>query len=52
MDFNKFEAMDEEEAAFACLTINELLAAGYIDAATMDELTAPWGEESEAVQAA
>lgn len=35
----------EEEEAFSTLSTNELVAAGYIDAATMDELFAPWGNE-------
>lgn len=35
----------EEEEAFATLSTNELVAAGYIDAATMDELFAPWESE-------
>jgi hypothetical protein len=39
-------AMDEEEA-FRTLSTNELVAGGYIDAATMDELMAPWGEVEE-----
>ncbi len=38
--------MDESEA-FAVLSTNELVAGGYIDAATMGELFAPWGEEAE-----
>jgi DNA-directed RNA polymerase subunit RPC12/RpoP len=39
-------AMDEEEA-FRTLSINELVSAGYISAATMNELFAPWSEVEE-----
>jgi hypothetical protein len=34
----------EEEEAFLTLSTNELVSGGYIDAATMNELFAPWGE--------
>ena len=43
--------MDEGEA-FATLSTNELVAGGYISAAVMDEMMAPWGEVEEFATAA
>ena len=42
----------EEEEAFLTLSTNELVSGGYISAATMNELFAPWGEVEEMAIAA
>jgi hypothetical protein len=44
MDERNVRAMNEDEA-FSTLSTNELVAGGYIDAATMNELFAPWESE-------
>ena len=51
MDFNKFEAMNEEDAFAVCST-DELVAMGLVSDADLDELFAPWSNETEVVQAA
>ncbi len=51
MDFNKFEAMSEEEA-FAVLSTSEMVAMGLVSDADLEELFAPWGEQTEVTRAA
>ncbi len=51
MNYSNWEAMDEDEA-FAVCSISELQAMGLVTDADLEELFAPWPDESELAQAA
>ncbi len=51
MNYSNWEAMDEGEAFAVCST-TELQAMGLVTDAALEELLAPWTDESEWAQAA